>query len=87
MQKTLFDCLKSTLAFTSPSEIPTMRPIIASTGLCCALAAGFWYALTTTLTDMTMRDCRAGVSRACQQLQQDGYPVPRNGPATAGRDL
>ena len=63
-----------------------MRPIIASTGLCCALAAGFWYALTTTLTDMTINDCQAGVVRACQQLQADGHPVPEHGYPTASRD-
>lgn len=63
-----------------------MRQAIASTGLCCALAAGFWYALTTTLTDMTVADCQAGVTRACAQLQADGHQVPLNGPATSDRD-
>lgn len=50
----------------------TMRPFIASTALCLTLGAGFWYALTSTLTDLTVRDCQAGVQRACDQLRQDG---------------
>jgi hypothetical protein len=49
-----------------------MRTFLASTGLCLALSAGFWFALTSTLTDLTIRDCRAGVSQACEQLRRDG---------------
>jgi len=49
-----------------------MRPFITSTILCLGLTAGFWYSLTSTLTDMTIKDCRAGVQRACDQLQKDG---------------
>jgi hypothetical protein len=48
-----------------------MRTFLASTGLCLALSAGFWFALTSTLTDLTIRDCRAGVSQACEQLRRD----------------
>lgn len=47
-----------------------MRPFLASFTLCLALGLGFWYALTSTLTDMTQRDCKAGVQRACDQLQR-----------------
>ena len=39
--------------------------------LCLSIGAGFWYALTSTLTDMTKADCRAGVKRACDQLNRD----------------
>ena len=28
----------------------------------------FWYCLTTTLDDLTLRDCKAGVTSACQSL-------------------
>jgi hypothetical protein len=49
-----------------------MRTFLASTGLCLALSAGFWFALTSTLTDLTIRDCRAGVTEACEQLRRDG---------------
>jgi hypothetical protein len=36
------------------------------------ISAGFFHALSSTLTDMTRRDCRLGVSAACLQLQRDG---------------
>ena len=29
----------------------------------------FWYCLTTTLDDLTLRDCKAGVVKACKSLQ------------------
>jgi hypothetical protein len=46
-----------------------MRTFLASTALCLSLGAGFWFALTSTLTDMTEADCLAGVQRACEQLE------------------
>jgi hypothetical protein len=49
-----------------------MRPILIGSTLCLGLTAGFWYSLTSTLTDMTIRDCQAGVQRACDQLKKDG---------------
>jgi len=36
---------------------------------CVLLGGGFWYSLTTTLDDMTKRDCKAGIQRACDSLQ------------------
>lgn len=48
-----------------------MRPSFFSL-LCLGLSVGFWYSLTTTLTDMTKADCLAGVQRACEQLNHDG---------------
>lgn len=35
----------------------------------------FWFALTSSLTDMIRRDCRAGVEQACLQLKADGVKV------------
>jgi hypothetical protein len=49
-----------------------MRATATATTLCLALAAGFFYCLTTTLDDMTRRDCQAGVQAACAQLQAAG---------------
>ncbi len=49
-----------------------MRTIIFGTLLCATLGAGFWYALTSTLTDMTRRDCQLGHTAACLQLTKDG---------------
>lgn len=34
------------------------------------LSAGFYYCLTTTLDDLTLRDCNAGVQSACNYLKQ-----------------
>lgn len=52
-----------------------MRTFLASSTLCLALAAGFWYALTSTLTDLTIRDCKAGALSACAQLKKDGVKL------------
>lgn len=49
-----------------------MRTFLASSTLCLALGVGFWYALSTSLANLTIRDCRAGVERACEQLRQSG---------------
>lgn len=49
-----------------------MRTKLLSAALCATLAAGFWYALTSTLTDLTISDCKAGKTQACAQLQKDG---------------
>lgn len=48
-----------------------MRTFLASSALCLSLSAGFWFALTSSLTDMTKADCLAGVQRACNQLQRE----------------
>jgi len=36
---------------------------------CVLLGSAFWYSLNSTLTDMTQRDCNAGVQRACDSLK------------------
>jgi hypothetical protein len=53
-----------------------MKEAIATTVLCATLAAASWWCLTTTLTDMTIRDCEMGQLRACEQLAKDaGTPL------------
>lgn len=52
-----------------------MRSFLTSSVLCLGLGAGFWFALTSTLTDMTKLDCLAGVERACDQLNRDGVKL------------
>lgn len=49
----------------------TMR-LTAATALWLMILAGFWYATTSTLDDMTRVDCRAGVQRACAALDKAG---------------
>lgn len=48
-----------------------MRTTLGIT-LWLGIFAGFWYATTTTLDDMTRKDCRAGIERACDELKQAG---------------
>jgi hypothetical protein len=36
---------------------------------CILLGGAFWYSLTTTLDDMTKRDCAAGIQKACESLK------------------
>ena len=52
-----------------------MRTFFVSSLLWIGLGAGFWYALTSTLTDMTKADCLYGVQRACDQLNRDGVKL------------
>jgi hypothetical protein len=49
-----------------------MRFLIAYLTFIVAISVGFFYALSSTLTDMTRRDCRLGVPTACEQLQHAG---------------
>lgn len=49
-----------------------MRSTLASAALWAAITCGFWFALTSSLTDMTRRGCQAGVEQACLQLKADG---------------
>lgn len=37
---------------------------------CTLLGAATWYCLTSTLDDMTKRDCLAGMQKACAALEQ-----------------
>ncbi len=47
-----------------------LRPMPSSLQSFCFLMGGaFWYSLDTTLTDMTQRDCNAGVQKACNSLK------------------
>ena len=34
------------------------------------LSMGFWHALTTTLHDMTLRNCLYGIQKACDALNK-----------------
>jgi hypothetical protein len=52
-----------------------MRTTILSSALCATLVSAFWFALTSSLTDMTRRDCQQGVERACLQLKKDGVQL------------
>ena len=34
------------------------------------LSLAFWYSLTSTLDQLTLRDCNAGITKACNQLKK-----------------
>ena len=36
---------------------------------CFLMGGAFWYSLDTALTDMTQRDCNAGIQKACDSLK------------------
>jgi hypothetical protein len=46
-----------------------MKNLILSTGFAFLFGAAAWHSLTTTLDQMTARDCQAGVVKACEALQ------------------
>ena len=46
------------------------RESIVIAVFCVLFSATAWYCLTTTLDDMTKRDCLAGVQKACTALEQ-----------------
>lgn len=38
--------------------------------ICFLLLGGaFWYSMTTTLDEMTQRDCNAGIQKACDAIR------------------
>ena len=49
-----------------------MRYFIAYLAFIVMISAGFFHVLNSTLMDMTRRDCLAGRTGACEQLQQAG---------------
>ena len=51
-----------------PQELPCwMAPLFTCT-LLILFGGAFWISLTSTLTQLTERDCRLGVQAACEQL-------------------
>jgi hypothetical protein len=52
------------------SENLRKRERIMIAAFCVLFSAATWYCLTSTLDDMTKRDCLAGVQQACTALEQ-----------------
>lgn len=46
-----------------------MKNFLLSSCFAVAFGAAAWHSLTTTLDQMTARDCQAGVVKACEALQ------------------
>ena len=52
-----------------PTRASARRNTVVFAAFACLLAATGWYSLTTTLTEMTERDCEMGVQKACNALR------------------
>lgn len=52
-----------------PSRASARRNAVIFSIFGILLVGAFWYSLTSTLDQMTRRDCAAGIQRACKSLQ------------------
>jgi hypothetical protein len=55
--------------FYDPEHRSPKTNAIVIAVFCFLMGGAFWYSLDTTLTDMTQRDCNAGVQKACEMLR------------------
>ena len=55
--------------FYDPEHRSPKTNTIVVAVFCVLLGGAFWYSLDTTLTDLTKRDCNAGVQKACDMLR------------------
>ncbi len=53
-----------------------LSDVLVSSVLCLSLVAGFYYALSSSLTQMTVTDWQVGILKACEQLERDGIKLP-----------
>jgi hypothetical protein len=53
-----------------PQSFPGWLAPLFTCGLLALLGGAFWVSLTSTLDQMTERDCRLGVQAACEQLNK-----------------
>jgi hypothetical protein len=53
----------------NPQKASVRSNAIVWTVFCVLLGGAFWVSLTTTLDDMTKRDCAAGIQKACKALK------------------
>jgi hypothetical protein len=55
--------------FYGPERRAPKSNAIVIAVFCFLMGGAFWYSLDTTLTEMTQRDCNAGIQRACDSLK------------------
>ena len=55
--------------FYDPERRSPKTNAIVIAVFCFLMGGAFWYSLDTTLTDMTQRDCNAGIQKACDSLK------------------
>ena len=51
------------------SQKPSLLAPVISVLSAALLSGAAWYSLTSTLDDMTQRDCNAGIQKACEALK------------------
>jgi len=51
------------------SQKPSFLAPVISVLFAALLSGAAWYGLTSTLDDMTQRDCNAGIQKACEALK------------------
>ena len=56
---------------TRPDPVKTFLNGITTATMFAAVGGIFFFALTSTLDDMTRRDCDLGVQAACEELKND----------------
>lgn len=69
MNQLKYETRKLRQDFYDPSPMRKRERVMVVV-LCALFGAAFWYSLTSTLDDMTRRDCLAGVQKACAALEQ-----------------
>ena len=69
MNQLKYETRKLRQGFYDPSPMRKRERVMVVV-LCAFFGAASWYCLTSTLDDMTKRDCLAGVQKACAALEQ-----------------
>jgi len=54
---------------SSQSQKPSLLAPVISVLFAALLSGAAWYCMTSTLDDMTQRDCNAGIQKACEALK------------------
>jgi hypothetical protein len=55
--------------FYSNKRCVSLAAPVVSVLFAALLSGAAWYSLTSTLDDMTQRDCNAGIQKACEALK------------------
>jgi len=55
--------------FYDPERSSSKTNAIISIAFALLLGGAFWYSMTSTLDQLTARDCQAGIQKACDSLK------------------
>ncbi len=62
--------IKKAYPRTRPNQTESLFGAITTLTMFAAIGGIFFFALTSTLDDMTQRDCDLGVQAACEELKK-----------------